>query len=81
MKSDIDKKIDLISAFIQFEGDISISSICINYDLKGGVEFTGYRSKDDKQIKITMDKSQVEAIEQCNTIKEIYDSYKEMEYF
>ncbi len=43
------------------------------------MEFTGY--KDGKHIRIAMDKNQVELINECQGIMEVYEHYKEMEYF
>ena len=38
---DIEKKVDLIKAFMQFEGNITLNSIGYNYDNRGGVRFSG----------------------------------------
>jgi hypothetical protein len=76
-----DSKIDLVKAFMQVEGEVVITSTCNNYDLNGGVLFTGNKEYNNEQIKITMDKNRVEAINDCNTVLEIYKCYKEMEYF
>ncbi|MED4083906.1 hypothetical protein P4637_03390 [Halalkalibacterium halodurans] len=77
--SQLHTKIDLVKAFIQFEGNISINGTCYNFDKNGGIEFSGYTGSHTR--KITMDKYQVEALDNCKTIKEIYECYKEMSYF
>lgn len=75
-------KIDLVRAIMQLEGNVKIVGTCFNYDKNGGVEFSGYsKLPDSKPLKITMDKHQVEAINQCSSVMEIYECYKEMEYF
>ena len=76
-------KIELIKAIMQIEGNLTISSTGYNYDNKGGVLFRAYKKVDSnfENISIAMDKSQVEAVNDCNSVLEIYDCYKEMEYF
>lgn len=78
-----DAKIDLVKAFMQLEGNINIGSTCYNYDRNGGIEFAGYIKIEGeaKSRKIVMDKQQVEEINNCNTVMEIYNCYKEMGYF
>lgn len=75
--------IDLVKAFIQVEGNLDINSVCTNYDHNGGIKFSGYSKEDEeiKQLEIVMNKNQVEAINSCSSVPEIYDCYKEMEFF
>lgn len=79
----IEWKIDLVRTFMQFEGNITLNDVCYNYDRNGGVQFHGHSEDGDKTKSeyIAMDKNQVEAINDCNSINEIYNCYKEMEYF
>lgn len=77
-------KIDLVRSIMQVEGDVHLIGTCYNYNRDGGIEFTGYKNVCDdnnKSISIVMDKYQVMAINDCNTVMEIYECYKEMEYF
>lgn len=80
---DIEKKVELIRAFMQIEGDLNITGTCFNYDRKGGVEFSGYIKVGGEPYRITliMGKRELELINDCNTVQEIYDCYKEMAYF
>jgi len=75
--------INLVNAFMQVEGNIEFFATCTNYERKGGVKFSGCRITDGerKHIEVTMDKNQVELINECQTVLEIYKCYKEMEYF
>ena len=79
----IEKKIDLVRAFMQIEGNVEIKGICYNYNLEGGVSFLTYVEVNKKMqhIDIVMDKNQVELLGECNTVSEIYECYKEMGYF
>jgi len=77
------RNINLVSGFMEVEGKLKIYGTCGNYDLNGGVEFDAHL--DDAELydnmKIVLDKNQVELINECETVKEIYDCYKEMEFF
>lgn len=77
MITELERKIDLVKAFMQVEGGLYINGTCYNYDRDGGVEF----STSNLNYKIVMDKQQVDLINNCKTVQEIYGSYKEMEYF
>lgn len=81
-------KIDLVRAFMQVEGKSKLN--CTTCKKDGGIEFTGSKIiydhvnpyfREYKSVKIVMDKNQVEAINECQTVTEIYECYKEMEYF
>lgn len=75
--------IELVKAFMQVEGEIKINAITTNYNLKGGVNFTGYKevNGESKPIEIVMDKNQTELVNECKTVMEVYECYKEMGYF
>lgn len=77
----MDNKIDLVRAFMQFEGNLRLNMICTNYNLQGGVQFSGHNNKTKKRIEIVISKEQLENIDECNTVEEIYKAYKEMQYF
>lgn len=79
-------KIDLVKSFMQFEGNLEIKGTCYNYDKKGGLCFSGIsKTKKDegiiRPVKITMDKYQIEEINDCTTVEEVYGCYKKMGYF
>ena len=75
------KKIDLVSAFMQVEGDISLLSIM--YDKDGSVILSGFKevNGEHEKIKIILDKYQIEIINSANSVIEIYECYKEMQFF
>ncbi|WP_342505647.1 hypothetical protein [Sporosarcina sp. FSL K6-2383] len=75
-------KIDLVRSFMQVEGNLKLDMTWMEKD--GSVKFTGSRNygpDDESRIRITMDKHQVEAIEECETVIGIYARYKDMGYF
>ena len=80
MPKTIEKKIALVKAFMQVEGDLFINGTWSNHYNQHYVEFAGVKSNKDP-IKITMDIHQIEAIDQHKSVSEIYDCYKEMQYF
>lgn len=75
--------IDLLSSFIEVEGQVKINGVCFNYDSEGGVQFSGYRKvgRDYERAEIAMNKLQVEAINECIGIREIYECYKDIKPF
>ena len=83
---DIDIKIDLIRTFLQVEGNMKIDLITHNYDYNDGILFTGHAEVNEAfkkfdTVNIAISKHQIDALSDCNTIDEIYNCYKEMEYF
>jgi hypothetical protein len=75
-------KIDFIKALMQFNGNICITHTTHNYDRNRGIEFSGYSMDgSNSPIRVTMDKNQVEAVMDCETIGELHECYIEMEYF
>lgn len=75
-------RIDLIKAFIQFNGNVRLTHTTYNYDGEGGVKFSGcYMDGSTKPIHIVMDKYQVGAVMDCETITELHNCYDEMGYF
>lgn len=73
-------KIDVIKSFMQFYGGFKINLTTYNYNDDGGIRFTGTKENGDS-IYVVMDKYQVEAIQECETIEELHDVYIEMEFF
>lgn len=75
------KKIDLVNAFMQVEGDIKLTDTMYSKD--GSVTFSGYKEANGeyKSIKIVLDKDHVEIINNSNSVIEIYECYKEMKFF
>lgn len=75
-------KLGLVRSFMEVEGNLNLDMTWMGKD--GSVKFSGHRLYgrcEDRSIKITMDKYQIEAIEECEGVQEIYRCYKEMEYF
>lgn len=74
-------KLDLVRCFMEIEGDLRLVSTIYKKD--GGVEYSGYKNfdRENKHIKITIDKSVVKVIDGCKSIPEIYDNYIELEFF
>lgn len=75
-------KINLVRSFMEVEGDLKLNMTWVEKD--GSVKFTGSRNygpAEESRIGITMDKHQVDAIEECESVMEIYACYKDMEYF
>jgi hypothetical protein len=63
-------QVDLVKAFIQMEGKINIDMTCEKLD--GSIEFSD---------KFVLDKENVDLVNECKTIKEVYTAYREMEFF
>jgi len=77
------RNINLVKSFMEVEGRLTTLGTCGNYDLDGGIEFTAHldASEEFMNISIVLDKYQVELINDCKSVKEIYDCYKEMAFF
>lgn len=75
-------KLDLVRSIMQLEGNCKLDLTC-HYKADSSVKFSGYQVVDGetKEIKIVMDKNQIEAINECESVSEIYECYKEMQYF
>jgi hypothetical protein len=63
-------QVDLIKAFLQMEGNHNIGMTCERLD--GSIEFSN---------KFVLDKENVDLVNECKTIKEVYAAYREMEFF
>ena len=72
--------LDLVRAFLQVERGVNL--INTTHSLNGSVEFSGSKefNGEHKRVRFVMDKNQVELINECNGVIEIYECYKEMEY-
>ena len=79
----IDKKLELIRSIMQFEGDMTLQGTTYNCNKQGDVQFSGYKDINGElqPIYIALNKYQVEELNNCNTVLEIYNCYKQMEYF
>lgn len=66
---------------MQVDGHVELNTTTNNYDEKGGVKFSGHNEVGDEYMEIVMDRDQVEQINECQSIAEVYACYKEMEYF
>lgn len=75
----MNSKIDLIKSFIQLESGIDLNHTTFNYDKNGGIEFSGY--DDNGLVKFTLDKYQIETFNECQTIEEALEFYRDLEYF
>lgn len=79
----VNPKIELVKAIMQIEGNLTITDTLYNYNFDGSVRFSAYTENNKRNgfFYIVLYKGQVEVINACSTVKEIYDCYKEMEYF
>ena len=75
-------KIDLIKAFMQFNGNLRLDHTTYNYNGDGGVMFSGHHMDDsNRPISVVMDMHQLHAVMDCRSITELHDCYNEMGYF
>lgn len=67
-------QVDLVKAFLQMEGKVHIDMTCESLD--GSIRFSG-----NFKGYLVLDKDNVDRVNECKTIKEIYTAYREMEFF
>lgn len=74
-------KLDIIRCFMELEGDLTLNGTLYKKD--GGVEYSGYKNFEceNKNITIAIDSYTVRVINDCDTVKEIYELYLELEFF
>lgn len=79
----MNRNINLVGSFMEVEGNLKIYGTCGNYDHKGGISFDAHLDSAElyDNMKIVLDKNQVELVCECKTVIEIYECYKEMEFF
>lgn len=79
MKKELSIKLDLIKSFIQFDQKYKILSTTYNYDNKNGVSFSGYKTPESSAT-FVLTSNQVELIDKCDNIKDIYNIYIRIYY-
>jgi len=75
------KNVNLISALLEVDGNLKITLFEGNYN-KGGIKFSGHHLDDEcSPVNIVLDKDQIEIINDCKGIEEVYNCYMELEIF
>ena len=80
MDNEKQQKVSLVRSFLQFDNKIDIIGTCTHLD--DSVTFSGYEVERNKAtpVYITLSKRQMESLQKCETIPEIYKNYKNMRF-
>lgn len=73
--------IDLIRALIQYEGNYTFGMTTRNYELLGGVCFSGGHNVTKNSVNFVLDKEMVESLKAAKSIEEVIEIYREIGFF